>query len=253
MTVFRPILFNTEMVRAILEGRKTKTRRLLKIQPEYGEEIRIRKNKDGKLVGWFYCESPMLNPTIPSPWGGPEQEPPCQPGDVLWVRETWCNLPVSPGGNTRLMRGRYYYKADDPDTRPDGWKAKWRPSIHMPKEAARLFLRVTDIRAERLQDITDADALKEGVPQDDDFPMNSVYCPVCHGEGLHGALHPATLGYMEVDCENCDTPVKRFSHLWDSMIKYDDMPRLGWEANPWVWVIEFERVQKPAEWEEYLL
>ena len=238
----KPILFNTEMVKAILDGRKTQTRRLVK--PHYhdgdaGFNV-VTMAKTGAFCYIEYYDEYERSTER-------RMNPPYNVDDILWVRETWCKWWMPHG------EWLYCYKASEQDgnKRPTGpeyddvWETiPWKPSIHMPKEAARIFLRVTGIRAERLQDITDADALKEGVPQDDDFPMDSVYCPVCHGEGLHGAFHPVSLGYMEVDCEYCDTPVKRFSHLWNSVIKYDDMPRLGWEGNPFVWVIEFERTEQ---------
>lgn len=195
----KPILFNTEMVRAILDGRKTQTRRVVKLQPEYGEEVRLRTNRDGKLVAWFYCENPMLNPTVPSPWGGPEQEARYQPEDILWGRETWFK-----------DAGRYMYRANYSDNEKfyvNGKEVsmKWCPSIHMPKEAARIFLRVTDAWVERLKSISEEDAI---------------------AEGADGPIH-----------EMC------FSAIWDSTIKHADLPRYGWDANPWVWVIEFERME----------
>lgn len=237
---YRQILFNTPMVQAILEGRKTQTRRLPWLQPGPEIELRIKKTEDGKIVAHFYRENPLYDEANKSPYGA-YQEPMCQPGDVLWVRETWNGVKI---GNPKIgYQTVYFYKTkiENPDDR-------WRPSIHMPKEAARIFLKVTDIRVERLQEITDAGALKEGVPSDDDFPMDEVYCPTCHGQGIHRALHPVPLGYMDVECENCDTPVKRFSHLWDSTIKKQHVIYYGWEANPWVWVYEFERIEKPEGW-----
>lgn len=234
----KPILFNTEMVRAILDGRKTQTRRLVK--PHYhdgdaGFNVVTMANTGAFCYIEYYDEDERSTER--------RLNPPYNRDDILWVRETFDELPVNPDGSSSGGKTCLYYKADG-DLRPEIWQGIWHPSIHMPRKAARIFLRVTGIRAERLQDITDTDALKEGVPSDDDFPMNEVYCPVCHGEGLHGALHPVSLGYMEVDCENCDTPVKRFSHLWNSTIKYDDVSRFGWEANPWVWVIEFEMAEQ---------
>ena len=239
MTVFRPILFNTEMVRAILEGRKTKTRRLLKIQPENGEEIRIRKNKDGKLVGWFYCESPMLNPTIPSPWGGPEQEPPCQPGDVLWVRETWAK-----GSDCLGYEGtdEYLYSADY-----DYYVSwNWKPSIHMPKEAARIFLRVTDVRVERIHKsfFRYGDIVHNISAEGIDIGDQCRECIETYG-------NPCCID-GESECGVLDDIRDDFARLWDSTIKPAELDRYGWQQNPWVFVIKFERVDKPAEWEEYL-
>lgn len=207
----KPILFNTEMVRALLDGRKTVTRRVVKPQPEITPI---------STFGGSYRVSIEKNLFV---------KPPYRPGDILYVRETWTTL-----------IGSYLYKADQkPGMKNPG---KWRPSIHMPREAARLFLRVKSVGVERLQSITNEQALFEGVPEDGDYPLESpIYCPVCKGEGLIGAIHPVSLGYMEVDCPNCDAPTKRFANLWDSTIKPEDRALYGWEANPWVWVIEFGR------------
>ena len=235
--MIRPILFNTEMVRAILEGRKTVTRRVVKGQ-EAGWElvdfddntvmIKVRPNGEKYPV-----DVPGLWATFE--WDGVPEFPmvkaPCESGDCLWVRETW----------SRVETGEYLYKADN--EKPFSYLG-WRPSIHMPKEAARLFLRVTEVRVERLQDITEEGALAEGVP--DEWPMDPVYCPYCKGEGLVGAVHPVSLGYMEVDCPKCEKATLRFANLWDSTIKPADRPLYGWEANPWVWVIQFERCENPG-------
>lgn len=153
----KPILFKTEMVKAILQGRKTQTRRIVKpYYHEYDAGFNVVTNAatgDFCYIEYYDVDERPTNRFL---------KPPYIPGDILWVREAWCNLPVSPGGHTRLMRGRYYYKADVPDIRPDGWKGNWKPSIHMPKEAARIFLRVQDVRAERLKSITPFDAMDEG-------------------------------------------------------------------------------------------
>ena len=133
-----PILFNTEMVRAILDGRKSCTRRV------------IKHNVDAILNSPYHMEHPEVE----------DKQiisklclPPYQLGDILYVRETWCALPVNEAGH---MRGHsvYYYKVDG-DLRPEGWRGNWHPSIHMPKEAARIWLKVTDVRVERLQEITE--------------------------------------------------------------------------------------------------
>lgn len=223
MSIFRPILFNTEMVKAILEGRKTKTRRLPKVQPEYGEEIRLKKNKEGKLVAWFYCETPMLNPAGPSPWGGPEQKPPCQPGDVLWVRETWNGVKT---GNPKIgYHTAYWYKADDKSKNLDDL---WRPSILMPKKAARIFLLVKSVTVERLQQIDGAEAEAEGA-----LIINN---PLIRKD-------KATYDVAGMTC---------FARVWNDTLSRDQVAHVGWKRNPWVFVIEFERVDKPAEWEEYI-
>jgi hypothetical protein len=195
----KPILFNTEMVRAILDGRKTCTRRLVRFLP--GENPQWTGYiRDGLMLYNGRNESCII-------------KVPYQPGETLYVRETWCGLPVNEAGH---MRGHtiYYYKADG-ELRPKGWRGTWHPSIHMPKEAARIWLKVTDVRVERLQEITSEQICREGVEVE--------YPHVLNGEEKRYA----------------------FSRLWDSTIKKSDLDRYGWNASPWVWVIEFERCEKP--------
>ena len=199
----KPILFNAEMVCAILEGRKTVTRRVVKPQPPATAHVsKVRSD-----YGWSFWE------------GNPEKhymKPPFQAGDILWVRETWNCLPIP-----EPLRGTsktYWYKADGAEP-----EDKWRPSIHMPREAARIFLRVTGVQVERLQDITEKEAGAEGPRKA--FEYNTQDGPVI------------TLdedGYFYFG----------FKALWNSTIKAKDLSHYGWEANPWVWVIEFERISK---------
>lgn len=224
----KPILFNTEIVRAILDGRKTETRRLPSKRIE---------DKWLNYEEWVTAAAPPGSTSLTEKEFY-EEYPPYRPGDILYVRETWC---------LRFDGEKYFYKADKHTPREekrliDYDHVSWKPSIHMPKEAARIFLKVKDVRVERLQDITEEQASSEGVPDDLDYPISKVYCPRCHGEGLIGAVG-ASLGYMEVDCPNCDTAIKRFKNLWNSTIKKADLDRYGWDANPWVWVIEFERIE----------
>lgn len=205
---YKPILFNTEMVKAILGWSKTQTRRVCK---GYGD------------VNPIQCG----------------YHPPCEPGDILWVRETWCD----PEPDNYMVP--VFYKADMPlhwdaedtahgeavDITADEFK--WRPSIHMPKEAARIFLRVKNVRVERLQDITLMDAM---------------------AEGFYGAICKHIDANPELGCTDCyntgwlERPDHEFAQLWDTTIKPADIPEHGWDANPWVWVIEFERCEKPKEW-----
>lgn len=208
----KPILFNTEMVRAILDGRKTCTRRLVKPQPK-SKLCYTFAGSDSDTWGYpnrtaheiwgeeFKLPNDITEEELSKRWN-----PPYHTDDILYVRETWCGLPVNEAGH---MRGHtiYYYKADG-ELRPKGWRGIWHPSIHMPKEAARIWLKVTDVRVERLQDMTDDDAEAEGC-----FDYTST-----------------ALGFFDV---------------WDSTIKKSDLDRYGWNANPWVWVIEFERCEKP--------
>ena len=200
----KPILFNTDMVRAILAGRKTVTRRVVKPQPKSHIAYACMGNGCGKWGypgkdAWKYWDDDSFR--LPDDISKDELKmhwtPPCNTGDILYVRETWYKDPT-----------RYMYKANYSDTEKffrDGKEVqiKWHPSIHMPKDAARLFLRVTDVCVERLQDIDDAGVVSEGM--------------------------------------NIGDP---FDELWDSTIKPADLPLYGRDANPWVWVIEFERVRK---------
>lgn len=223
----KPILFSIPMVQAILDGRKTMTRRVAK-----------------ELGGVDMLNCRYVDGDIQEPIGYPgghmsvTRRSRIQPGDTLWVRET-----------VREFSGMYYvwqggayipgfdfsgwnYRADDAHLRSDDgeWSemlilsddsrndvnyAKWLPSIHMPKAAARIFLRVTDVRAERVQEISHKDALLEGIEE-------------CHG------YNPA----LE---ETCDCVLLKFSQLWDSLYAEQGY---GWDKNPWVWVISFERISK---------
>ena len=215
----KPILFNTEMVRAILDGRKTCTRRLVKPQPK-SKLCYTFAGSDSDTWGYpnrtaheiwgeeFKLPNDITEEELSKRWN-----PPYHTDDILYVRETWCGLPVNEGGH---MRGHtiYYYKADG-ELRPKGWRGTWHPSIHMPKEASRIWLKVTDVRVERLQEITSEQICREGVEVE--------YPHVLNGEEKRYA----------------------FSRLWDSTIKKSDLDRYGWNASPWVWVIEFERCEKP--------
>lgn len=215
-----PILFNTDMVRAILDGRKTVTRRLLKSQlPNVcSEYMHIRADYIyDRLAENIYCAicGEPLQPDI---------KPSYQPGDILYVRETWNTNPLHDYSNES---NEYVYKADY-----DGHAGEfgWRPSIHMPKEAARIWLKVTDVRVERLKNITEAQALKEGFKGEPCSCGGTAYaCTDCYNTGW---IEPPWVGFM---------------YTWDSTIKKVDINRYGWNANPWVWVIEFERCEKPEE------
>lgn len=212
----RPILFNTEMVRAILDGRKTQTRRIIKLAPGFGgHPVGESGNPDNPLGFMYPCGI---------------KRPPCNKGDILWVRETWSTH--YDGYHPDLV---YCYKADGLDLKAEclpGENNRWYPSIHMPKEAARIFLRVKDVRAEKLQDITVLDAINEGC---------------CGTICDHADANPA-LGCT--DCYNTgwlERPETEFALLWDTTVKKADLPVYGWDANPWVWVIEFERCEPTME------
>lgn len=223
----KPILFNTEMVRAILDGRKTCTRRIAKgFIPDdalWGYTAFTPK-------GYISCRGVYADG-----YGEGFYKLPYQPGDILYVRETWQYL-YELDGNEQVIEdtGKYYYAATDTipfDTYVDenGVKhdhAPWRPSIHMPKEAARIWLKVTNVRVERLQECGKGwclDIEKEGIVTQQD--------PILYISD--DAFHDALRG--------------EFRKIWNSTIKKSDLDRYGWDASPWVWVIEFERCEKPKE------
>lgn len=214
----RPILFNTEMVRAILDGRKDATRRIVK---GFIPDDAVWGYTAFTPKGYISCRG-----TFADGYGEKFFKLPCEPGDILYVRETWehfecCCCEGDEHGNcyrepqqSALNKscGCYMYRATD-EIYGD---ARWHPSIHMPKEAARIWLKVTDVRVERLQEITPQGAWKEG-----------ARC---------SCLHPVP------DCAGNKTA---FVNIWNSTIKKADLDRYGWDANPYVWVISFERCEKP--------
>ena len=206
----RPILFNTEMVKAILDGRKTCTRRVIKDAVKENQEI----NKNGKGEFELYDITPRCG--IPK---GKLYKPPYQPGDILYVRETW---------SEGYEEGTYIYKADDklanlPEFK-DSSKLIYHPSIHMPKEAARIWLKVTDVRVERLQEITEAEAILEGAIDNRAF----IHSPDNEYDHIHTAR-------------------EHFIDIWNSTIEKSDFDTYGWDANPYVWVIEFEWCESPRK------
>lgn len=225
----KPILFNTEMVRAILDGRKTCTRRICKDANEYTVPDMEFYNADKRT----YAVHNFADKEHMEQLSTAERTCPICPGDILYVRETvWQKIGyyLDIDGETKpSWYNEFKYVASDekPET---GWNYSWakRPSIHMPKEAARIWLKVTDVRVERLQDITPNGAESEGVG-------NLFYDDIGYGEKNYGT---------EVDPEY-GIAKEQFAWLWESTIKKSDIDRYGWDANPWVWVIEFERCEKP--------
>lgn len=220
----KPILFNADMVRSILDGRKTCTRRVAKNVPDHTHRIEPVYENGRFQFDCFYssyvaaldADADFCMPCFP----------PYQQGDILYVRETWSH-PIVPSD-----KNRYVYRADE--VAEDGFKNEahiWHPSIHMPKEAARIWLKVTDVRVERLQKITEEGVIKEGA--------QGVRCDhVAIGE--HGCTDCLNTGWVE-------PPIVDFMLTWDSTIKKSDLDRYGWDANPWVWVVEFERCEKQKE------
>lgn len=231
MSRILPILFNTEMVQAILDRRKTVTRRLIK--PQHLKVLNSPYHKkhpevEDKTIIEKLCM------------------PPCQQRDILYVRETWrmgawdirnqmiaFDFKDGTCGKLTYIRDRELFNRLVDQSREDARKAKceyngvdfvwekgkspcrWHPSIHMPKEAARIWLKVMDVRVERLQEMTASESTKEGIQ-------------------LPKQYNTSERAY-----------ILKFADLWDSTIKKESIEECGWYANPWVWVIEFERCKKP--------
>lgn len=243
----KPILFNTEMVRAILEGRKTVTRRVIKPHNPFrsdnykqGYGLWIDATTDnGDKCG--HIKDYSVSPCWQTFSYYIKNCAPYKVGDILYVRETWSRLVVA--RNQEWESERYVYKATDEYPFGEKYivKFRWYPSIHMPKEAARIFLKVTDVRVERLQDITEDDVCEEGAE------------PLIGCDNEHPTYNAdGTLGEMcwnANECGYCPFIEKSYSELfgervWNSTIKKQDLDRYGWNANPWVWVLEFERFEK---------
>ena len=204
----KPIIFSTPMVQAILAGRKSMTRRVIKDKD-------ITNNFDIDIDGSVYAYiDQATGDSYP-----PTHRAKYQPGDILWVRETW----------SKDENGKYVYRANYGTTEDDSFPPsmfKWKPSIHMPREAARIFLRVTNVRVERLQDISEEDARAEGISWlDEACYSNNGWTPTLY------------------DPDSGGSPVFRdgFTALWDNI---NAKRGYGWETNPWAWVYEFEKISK---------
>lgn len=218
----KPILFNTEMVRANLDGRKSCTRRLVK---GFVPDDAIWGYTAFTPKGYISCRG-----TFADGYGEKFFKLPYQTGDILYVRETWYK-----------DKYRYMYRADYQDTEKfyrngKEVKIKWKPSIRMPKEAARIWLKVTDVKVERLQEMKPVDVIKEGAYPDCWDCLNT------YGESGSQCCYGT-----EEQCSQCDEVMMEWEKLWNSTIKKADLDRYGWNASPWVWVIEFERCEKPEE------
>ena len=227
----KPILFNTEMVMAILDGRKTCTRRICKDANEYTVPDMDFYNADMRT----YAVHNFADKKHTEKLSIAERTCPICPGDILYVRDTvWQKIGyyLDIDGETKpSWYNEFKYVASDekPET---GWNYSWakRPSIHMPKEAARIWLKVTDVRLERLQEINEKQACMEGTDPWDE---------VCYE---NNGWHPT---FSDPDSGGDPNMIDGFHKLWNSTIKKSDLDRYGWDANPWVWVIEFERCEKP--------
>lgn len=224
-----PMLFAGNMVEALLQDKKKQTRRALKEQP-----VKIDGNWS---LGWMNWDI-KYGKVIPAPGYSLSEKAGIKPGDIIWVRETWFSTRFDYKeqlalGNTDHIK----YKADrDYDPVKDCVGRNWKPSLHMPKEACRIFLKVTSLHAERLQDISEEDAIAEGC---------HLYGPF--GE-YAGAPHPAALTAGGNAKRAYRSPVRAFQSLWEFIASED-----SWNANPWVWVIKFEKIERPADFLEYEL
>ena len=257
LTKAKQILFGTDMVKAILDGRKTTTRRVLK------PHNTARAKRSGYYQGnGLWCDKDttyIKDYSISCCWIETKtyikEYAPYKVGDILYVRETW-----------RIGKAHHYdadahieFKADGKGTvlyfshgctdsvdREDydgfigkwGVGDKWHPCIHMPKEAARIFLKVTNVRVERLQDMSEEDAYKEGWSKPwcahkvfENYPDSPIPC--------EAAGNPSCP--IDPPC-NHSVPELFGADIWDKTIKKSDLDRYGWDANPWVWVVEFERI-----------
>ena len=201
----RPIIFNTEMVKAILDGRKTQTRRVVKPQPLYTILNPIMLAKDAASPsGFSFISDEIDDIRLKCPYG--------VHSDRLWVRETWALIDNREFGGTSHLE----YKAYTGDPYPGGWPPeeakgnpdapKWKPSIFIPKKYARIWLEIKNIRVERLQDISVKDLYAEGYPRP--------------------------------DSQYWDAARKWFHALWQSI----NGKKYPWESNPWVWVVEFRKL-----------
>ena len=203
----RPILFSGESVRAILAGRKTQTRRV--ITPPVPTTFRLHCVDDPRDTRGTYQFTELSADAVKANWAGewaPRICPYGQPGDRLWVRETFAVFDDSDEG--KIRRG-YVYRADEgDDCEPP---PPWRPSIFMPRSASRLTLEIVAVRVERVQEISEEDARAEGM----------------------GRVHPTTeiLGEYRIG----------FREVWDSINA--KRPGCAWKDNPWCWVIEFKRTE----------
>lgn len=213
MSSIKPILFNTEMTIAVEENRKTQTRRLVSPTPPADARLVMSPDPDNRYAWDESRELPDLGPHDRRVY-----YPRYYPGDILYVRETWAE-----------WEGGYVFKADPVPAYPHSFVDRWYPSIHMPKEAARIFLRVTDVRVERLQEITIEGTLSEGLSR----------------EAIERKIAPGSSCPRWVYHEAAK---RLFLELWDSTVEPAKQLLYGWAANPWVWVYSFERCEKPEEW-----
>lgn len=226
----KPILFKDDMIRAILEGRKTQTRRVVKMNHSCGKPEPI----EGHGEWWSIHETG----DIKCPYG--------KPGDRLWVRERfayhfiWDKLP--PGHIDIEVHADNYFYGDGTITGDceDHQRGKWRPSIHMPRWASRITLEITNVRVERLQDISEEDAIAEGAQHFPDLPGKNPWgqdarWSMEQPNSVDDCLGSARSAFGNYFCKLAGNAPNGI---------HDPRP---WDANPWVWVIEFKRIDREAK------
>jgi len=223
----RPILFSGAMVRALLDGSKTQTRRIVKPQPREDRSHDHVKEHESIFTWWAGNLTLGVQHEARCPYG--------QPGDRLWVRETWLEDPDDDGtwaytqytgckGSPLSDIPRKFQKPEHCIFREgwDGSSLRWRPSIHMPRWASRILLEIVSVRVERLQDISEADCWAEGI------------------EAVDGALDDLAIIHLAKRMgRSFEDAAPTYAALWESINGAG-----SWDANPWVWVIEFKRVTR---------
>lgn len=222
----RGMIFNGEMVRAILDDRKTQTRRPIKWKQTRFTEIGERE--DGRKWPWSEDAEHACDFWHPCPFGAV--------GDRIWVRETWAEAGAS-APDLKLYRANYpEHVPSIYENVPPAEEIRWTPSIHMPRTASRIQLEITDVRVERLNAISEEDAIAEG--------MQGVICPCCKGDSEYSTSQydAETLAVVdEIPCRACESNRSKFFTLWDSIYGYGQHC-----IGEWVWVIEFKRVEGGA-------
>lgn len=217
--MIKPIIFNTEMVKAILIDEKLSTRRPVKgLNPSWLWSGHIMSSTDSKIVG---CANWVKTKGAPMYYDNFYKKPPYEIGDIIYIRETWKRFKKAQGqGSSFHVEEFTAYRADkdNPNHKKSSewYDGKWKPSIHMPKKYARLFLKVTNVRVERVQDITEEDAKREGVLR--------IGSDTAWKDYLRNGIR---LKYAK----------DSFMSLWDSIYS-------NWDENPWVWVIDFKVVNR---------
>ena len=220
----RPILFSGPMVRAILDGKKTQTRRVMKPQPEYSD----------RLTCWLWDRAGHKRmwdsiATNAPPYGFSQDcwiplSPYGQRGDRLWVRESFFDHGDLPDGTVLERDERIEYRASEWNRVDSADGGPWKPSIHMPRWASRITLELTDVRVQRVQEIADADVEAEGIEHD--------------GQWWRAGTHP-----VKGTLQCWPSRQRAFERLWNEL---NDKRGYSWHVNPWVWALTFKRVESAA-------